>query len=350
MKTDLDLYSDYLVVSFGQTTSTGLSKLLDNSISHDDVTRFLTQTQGNSKSLWHEVKGLVRQIESEDGVLIIDDTIIEKAYTDINGLISVHYDHSKDRYVQGINLVSAIYQSKGLQAPVCYENVVKTLRCDLKDRKEVWKSERTKNDIFRDLVSQTIRNQLSFRHLLCDSWYTNAENINHVLAFKKHLIGAVKSNLEIALSKKDRAAGKFQKINQLKLSIGCQLVYMRSVNQPVLLCKDIFTNENGSEGILYLISTDTTMTFQQIITTYQKRWGVEDYHKSLKNNTSIQKSPTKTLQTQANHLFASLCAYIKLEQLKIVKKINHFALKEKLYIKAIQASFAEFKNFKLNLA
>jgi hypothetical protein len=92
------------------------------------------------------------------------------------------------------------------------------------------------------------------------------------------------------------------------------------------------------------------MSFQQVITTYQKRWGIEDYHKSLKNNTSIQKSPTKTIQTQANHLFASLCAYIKLERLKIAKKINHFALKEKLYIKAIQASFAELKKFKLNLA
>jgi hypothetical protein len=41
MKTDLDLYSDYLLVSFGQSTSTGLSRLLDKSISHDDVTEKL---------------------------------------------------------------------------------------------------------------------------------------------------------------------------------------------------------------------------------------------------------------------------------------------------------------------
>ena len=41
MKTDLDLYTDYLLSSFGQTTATGLSALLDQAVSHDDVTRFL---------------------------------------------------------------------------------------------------------------------------------------------------------------------------------------------------------------------------------------------------------------------------------------------------------------------
>jgi hypothetical protein len=40
-----------------------------------------------------------------------------------------------------------------------------------------------------------------------------------------------------------------------------------------------------------------------------------------------------------NHFFASFYAYIKLEQLKITTKLNHFALKNKLYIKAIQQAF-----------
>ncbi len=37
----LDLYSDYLISSFGQTTATGLSALLDGQISHDRIRRFL---------------------------------------------------------------------------------------------------------------------------------------------------------------------------------------------------------------------------------------------------------------------------------------------------------------------
>ncbi len=37
----LDLYSDYLISAFGQTTATGLSALLNSEISHDSVQRFL---------------------------------------------------------------------------------------------------------------------------------------------------------------------------------------------------------------------------------------------------------------------------------------------------------------------
>ena len=31
----LDLYSDYLISSFGQTSATGLSRLTDGAVSHD---------------------------------------------------------------------------------------------------------------------------------------------------------------------------------------------------------------------------------------------------------------------------------------------------------------------------
>ena len=45
----LELYSDYLLCSFGATTATGLSALLEGRISHDRVTRFLSQADYNGK-------------------------------------------------------------------------------------------------------------------------------------------------------------------------------------------------------------------------------------------------------------------------------------------------------------
>ena len=56
-----------------------------------------------------------------------------------------------------------------------------------------------------------------------------------------------------------------------------------------------------------------TLTVDPMTTIYRKRWNVEPYHKSLKQNASLEKSPTQTVTTQSNHLFAALCAYIKLE-------------------------------------
>lgn len=349
----MDLYTDYLLSSFGLSTATGLSAMLDKAVSHDNVTRFISGIAAGSQALWQHVKPLVRELEKttqEQGMLIIDDFIIEKAHSKQNGLISVHYDHSKDRYVKGINQVSALLVLGNAYVPVAYELVEKTHRSDLNTKKAVWKSERTKNEMFRDMVGVSVHNKLRFHYVLCDSWYTNSENIKHVLKLKKQLIGAVKSNMEVAVSLQDKKAGKFVKLKELGLELGLRQVYIRALEEPVLICKDIFINGDGSKGEQYLLSTDLALTFQQVITTYQIRWGVEEYHKSLKQHTSIGRAPLKTLATQANHLFASLCAFVKLERIKIVEKQNHFALKAKLYIKATQAAFKELALMKAKLA
>jgi len=78
----LDIYSDLLICSFGLTTATGLSTLLDGAISHDKITRFLSGKDFTSADLWHLVKPWIRQTQHDAAVLIIDDSIEEKPYTD----------------------------------------------------------------------------------------------------------------------------------------------------------------------------------------------------------------------------------------------------------------------------
>jgi hypothetical protein len=76
----LDLYSDYLLASFGATTATGLSDLVEGQVSHDQVTRHLSGERKSSADLWRVVKPFVRQVQNAPGVLIIDDSIEEKPY------------------------------------------------------------------------------------------------------------------------------------------------------------------------------------------------------------------------------------------------------------------------------
>jgi hypothetical protein len=71
---------------------------------------------------------------------------------------------------------------------------------------------------------------------------------------------------------------------------------------------------------------------------------VEPYHKSLKQNASLEKSPTQTVRTQTNHFFAALCGYIKLELLKGSTQLIHFALKSKLYVRALHTAFAALRD------
>jgi hypothetical protein len=143
----LDIYSDYLVSAFGPTTGTGLAELLQGSVSHDQVQRFLAGPVLTSADLWHIVKPHVRAIQQGDGVLIVDDSIAEKPYTDENGIICWHWDHAKGRHVKGINFVSAVYHASGLTLPVGFSLVAKTeFYRDPKDGKQKRRSPITKNE------------------------------------------------------------------------------------------------------------------------------------------------------------------------------------------------------------
>ena len=338
----LDLYSDYLLSSFGATTATGLSRLLDGAVSHDQVTRFLSEKVKTSSDLWRVVKPLVRQIESEAGVLIFDDSIEEKPYTDENDIICWHYDHTQGRNVKGINFLTALYHSQGVSLPVAFHLVAKTESyLDKKSNKMKRRSPTTKNDHYRQMLQVCVRNGVRFRYVLNDSWYAAADNmmfIRHEL--ERHFIMALKSNRKVARSAQDKSQGRYQAVSTLDLPEGSvHEVYLESVDFPLLLTRQIFTNEDGSTGILYLVTSDLTLNATQLTTIYQTRWKVEEYHRSLKQNASLDKSPTRTVTTQTNHFFAALCTFVKLEWLRTQTKLNHYALKSKIYLSALLAAF-----------
>jgi len=342
----LDLYSDYLISAFGQTTATGLATLLKNEISHDSVQRFLAVEQQTSADLWHLVKPHVHKIQSKEGVLIVDDSIAEKPYTDENDIICWHYDHSQQRNVKGINFVTCLYYSLGVSLPVGFEIVTKTERyTDAKTGKDKRRSNRTKNEIYRDLVQQAENNQIIFKYVLNDIWFASAENMKFVkLTLKKEFVMPLKTNRKVAVSLSAKQEGRYQRVDTLELeAMQPVLVYLEEVGFPLLLVKQVFTNEDGSTGILYLVTSDTTLDGNGMTMLYQKRWNVEPYHKSLKQNASLEKSPTQTVTTQTNHFFAAVCGYIKLELLKGDTQLNHFALKSKLYLHAIQAAYAKLR-------
>lgn len=124
-------------------------------------------------------------------------------------------------------------------------------------------------------------------------------------------------------------------------------VWLKELEIPVLLIKQIFINKDQSTGVRFLVSNDFNLSNDDFTTIYKKRWSVEEYHKSLKQNAAIAKSPTRTLKTQSNHLFASIFAYVKLEKLKFFQGLNHFAIKSKIYLAANKAAFKELNLVKM---
>ena len=192
------------------------------------------------------------------------------------------------------------------------------------------------------------KQQLGFRYVLGDSWFASAENIHFITQqLGKHAVLAVKTSRTVALSEEERKQGKFIPIDRVsQLAVGQPLtVYLRSVEKPVQLVKQVFTNKDNSQGTLYLIATDLSLDWEAITTIYKRRWKVEEYHKSLKQHTALGASPTKVIETQANHFYAAVVAYIKLEKLKVKLGKGHFRLKALLFTVATKACLQTLANW-----
>ena len=347
-KEDLELYTDYLISTSGKATATGLSSMLEGEVSHDKVTRMLSGGEYTSKDLWREVKSTVRKMEGAEGVLIFDDTIQEKVWTDENEVICWHFDHCKGRSVKGLNVLNALYHRGDVSIPVAFEVVRKPVQfCDVETHRLKRASEVTKNEHMRAMIGTCVANQLPFTYVLMDSWFGAKENFEFIVKKDKHFIAALKDNRLVALSEGDKKAGRFVRIDSVQLT-DRQAVrgWLKGFGNEVLLVRRVFTNKDGRTGILNLVCSDLTCTGEQVATIYQKRWKVEEFHKSLKSNAALAKSPTGTVTTQTNHVFMSIYAVFKLECLKLKHKTNHFALRAKLFIKATQQAYRQLQELK----
>lgn len=348
----LDLYSDYLIAQNQYATATGLSDLLEGRISHDKVTKFLNKRETSSKDLWQYIKPEIRKIAQETGgVLILDDTIEEKTYTDENEIVCWHYSHAKGRHVKGINLLSCLVRYGDIALPIAYEPVCKdVLFSDVETRKVKRKSPISKNEIFRSIISQAITNGVKFDYVLADNWFGAKKNMEFIhYDMKKKFIIGIKANRLIALSEEERKKGQYQNLNALLFKDGeKRIIWLKDVSFPVALITKIFKNEDGSTGTLYLVTNDLESSADRIYEIYQKRWRIEEYHKSIKQNASLEKSPTKVARSQKNHIFASIVAYCKLELLRTKTSLNHFALKYQLLITANRKAFLELERLRFN--
>ena len=264
----LDLYSDYLISAFGQTTGAGFSALLGGAISHDRIQRLLSKEKMSSADLWQLVKPHVRARQQAEGVLILDDSIAEKPYTDENDIICWHYDHSQDRMVKGINFMSALYYAGEMALPVGFELIAKTeYYVDKKDGKAKRCSAVSKNEHYQALIRQALKNDIPIQYILNDVWFASADNMKFVKKeTKKEFVMPIKANRKVALSGEDQQQRRYQRVDTLNLEADTvTTIYLEKLDFPVALVKQVFVNGDGSIGIQYLVSSDTTLTATQMM-------------------------------------------------------------------------------------
>ena len=339
-----EVYVEYLACSVGAVTATELARLSGGQLSHDQITRALAGPAHGARELWAKVKPLVRAAEAEaagQGVLIIDDTIIAKPHSDESELVGWQFDHTVNRAVKGLNLLTLFWQGANARLPVGYALVQKQAPAPGERPKPVV----DKNTLFRGLARQARANTLSFRAVLADSWFASEANMELVHGeLKTTFVFALKGNRLAVRAAHNRRTTPWTRIEDLGLEEDTPCaVWLRGIDFPVAVLRHRHKNVDGSAVDVYFVTNELGLSGTDLLALYQKRWSVEVYHKSLKQNAALARAPLWSVRTLTNHLWASLCAYARWEALRMKTALNHFALKAKVRFAAQQAALSAFR-------
>ena len=159
---------------------------------------------------------MVCLIEKEEGALIFDDTILEKAWTDKSELMCWHYDHVSGRSAKGVNFLNALHHVGEHLIAVAFERVIKSIEyCDTKIRQIKRMSTITKNEQMRQMMGARIQNEFKFGFVLINSWFCAEENFEFIPDRGKHFIAALKDNGRVALSEEDRKGKRLVREDEL---------------------------------------------------------------------------------------------------------------------------------------
>src|SRR5210317_2065564 len=148
---------------------------------HDAYTRLLKRLPPDSQMLWQEVEPL---IEKKVGVLVIDDTTLDKPYASKMALVTNHWSGKHGRVVKGINLISLVWSDAVCRLP-CDFRIYNKAQAGL-----------SKNDHFRDMLQQAAEHGFEPELVAFDSWYSGLPNLKQLRNLKWHWLTQLKSNRE----------------------------------------------------------------------------------------------------------------------------------------------------------
>ncbi len=237
---------------------------------------------------------------------------------------------------KGILMLNFHYtDATGISISLGYEIITKTEnKWSEEHQKNIKKSLFSKNEIMQDkLQILHHNNEVKYKYILFDKWFSSIKNLLFIEEeLNKKFVCPIKSNRKIALTLEERNKGKYVNISSIDIKGGSsRLIYIEGYKKPLRLIKQVVKNgDDGESTYLYLVTNDIDLSFNQVLEIYKRRWKIEEYHKSLKQNLKIEHSPTKVETSQRNHIHLSVRGFIKLEKLRLNYKMNHFAIKEKI--------------------
>lgn len=312
-------YIDFLIAtprSYSCVEAAAVQPERDKMPKHDAFTRLLTRLEPDAATLWQEAAS---QVERQRGVLLIDDSTLDKPYARQIELVSRHWSGKHHAVVQGINLVTLLWTDGERHIPCDY-------RLYAKEQDGL-----SKNDHFRQMLQAAHERGFAPECVLFDSWYGSLDNLKLVRTFGWRWLTQLKSNRLI-----NPDGTGLRPLLQVELAATGTLVHLKGYG----LIK-VFKLVAPDGDIEYWATNHVDMHELQRLHLAEFTWTIESYHRGIKQCCGIEKAQVRSAIAQRNHIGLALRAFLRLERFSFVTGISWYEAKTAIIRRAVTAYLAQ---------
>jgi len=181
IKFSIALQNNYSTKEMERIVSTNNN---DDYPSHDAYTRLLKRIELDDNDLWNEVK---EEVNLKDGILVLDDTTLDKPYSNKIDLVTYHWSGKHKKVVKGINLVTLLWTDGNKIIPIDYRIY------------NINKDGLTKNNHFLNMLKKAYERGFSPKYVVFDSWYGSLKNLKTIRKYNWKWITRLKSVRKVSI-------------------------------------------------------------------------------------------------------------------------------------------------------
>lgn len=248
------------------------------------------------------IKQTIEPLTSEDrlNVLIIDDSIYSRARSKKVELLAKVFDHAKHIYTYGFRMLTLCWSDGNTVLPVSHcllstenaKNRIQEASASVDARSNGGKQRKIAQMKGTEVVLELLREAKSMgipaRHVLFDSWFCSPATMLDIKEIGYFVIGMVKKSSKIHFlfnGKRQDVKTIYSKSRKRRGKAAWKLsVEVKAVKDgretPVRLV--YVPNRNKKREYLVLATTDMSLTEDEIIRNYGKRWQIEVFFKVCK--------------------------------------------------------------------
>ena len=273
-------------------------------MAHDAISRWLSQEKLAPKMVWQESQYLIDQ---GNGSLVIDDSVLDKPYSQEIPLVKKQYSGKHHRLVKGIDIVNTVWTNGEKIIPVDYRIYEPT------------HDGKTKNDHAREMLGMAKKRGLKPQYVLMDAWFTSIGNLKAIDAYGWKWIGEIKCNRQVSVKK-----GEYVRVENLDwTSKQAHRVWLKAYGFVVV---SKLVAPNGD--IAYIATNDLSVEDAETIKNrFADRWTIETFHRGLKQCCGIERCYSTLERSQRNHILCAFLAFLKLEWERIQNSISWYEQK-----------------------